>query len=94
MISDTEKRRFLLDMADKMDAVAPNSYGRQMLLAIASDYSDESESRRIKDMRPWFESMIAQGKTVHDMAVACEVERHRIVFALKHLGLTAREMSA
>lgn len=87
MISDQEKRRFLLDLVAATEGAAPNSYGRSMLLAIADDYDGHESS--IQSMRPWLEANIALGKTIDDLAKMAEVERHRIIFALKELNLTA-----
>lgn len=87
MISDQEKRRFLLDLLAATEGSASNNYGRSILLAIADDYDGHESS--IQSMRPWFEANIALGRTVDDLAKMAGVERHRIVFALKELNLTA-----
>lgn len=48
------------------------------------------ESRKIEDLRSWFEEQSALGRSVNDMANDLKVERHRIIFALNKLGLTAK----
>lgn len=93
MISDVEKYKFLGKMIESAIS-QERTRTANILSAIRDDYAPSTEPMKtIADMRPWFEGVIAQRKKVHEIAEMLDVPQHRVVFALKQLGLTAPEMN-
>lgn len=94
MISDTENRRYLTKLVNHALS-QDHARSASILAAIRDDYpSEDLQSTTIKNMRPWFESVIAQRKTVDEIADMLDVPRHRVLFALTELNLSARGMKA